>query len=121
MPVSSCSGVYVKDAEKWLLGRRILSRVSSQLDPAGSPSRAGDVAVYVKVVHQSSVPTPFDSVPVSISVFMALSTVFHSTNSPDDCPFSHSVLPVLFLPYASFQLYISLLKSPFSPDVILCG
>ena len=33
---------------------------------------------------------------------MALSTVFHSINSPDNSPLSHSVLPVLFLPYWSF-------------------
>ena len=44
--------------------------------------------------------------------FLALSTVFHSINSPDNSPLSHSVLPVLFLPYWSFQLYISLWKSP---------
>ena len=49
----------------------------------------------------------FYSVLVSISVFMALSTVFHSTNPPDNSPLSHSVLPVLFLSYWSFELYIS--------------
>ena len=48
------------------------------------------------------------SVRVSIFVSMALSTVFHSINSPDNSPFSHSVLPVLSLPYWSFQLYVSL-------------
>ena len=31
---------------------------------------------------------------------------------PNNSPLSHSVLPVLFLPYWSFQLYISLWKSP---------
>ena len=36
---------------------------------------------------------------VSVSVFVALSTVFHSMNSPDNSPLSHFVLPVLFLPY----------------------
>ena len=54
----------------------------------------------------------FNSVLVYIFVFMALSTVFHSINSPDNSPFSHSVLPVLSLPYRSFRLYISLWKSP---------
>ena len=48
------------------------------------------------------------SVLVSILVFMALSTVFHSINSSDSSSFSDSVLPVLSLPYWSFQLYISL-------------
>ena len=36
---------------------------------------------------------------VSISVFMAFLTVFHFINSRDNSPLSHSVLPVLSLPY----------------------
>ena len=48
--------------------------------------------------NQQSLPTAFYSVLVSNSLFMALSTVFHSINSPDNSPLSHSVLPVLFLP-----------------------
>ena len=45
----------------------------------------------------------FSFVLLSIScVFMTLSTVFHSINSPDNSPLSHCVLPVLFLPYWSF-------------------
>ena len=63
---------------------------------------------FMSDINQLSLPTPFYSVPVSVSVFMALSTVFHSINSPDNSPFSDSVLPVLSLPYWSFQLYISL-------------
>ena len=70
-------------------------------------SRGRDVAIYVFNINQLSLPTPFYSVLVSISVFVALSTVFHSVNSPDNSPLSHSVLAVLFLPYWSFQLYIS--------------
>ena len=54
-----------------------------------------------------SLLTPFYSVLVCIFVLMALSTVFHSINSPDNSPLSYSVLPVLFLSYWSFQLYIS--------------
>ena len=65
--------------------------------PVGSPSRGGDVAVYVFDINQPSLPTPFHSVLVSVSIFMALSTVFHSISSPDNSPLSHSVLPVLFL------------------------
>ena len=49
------------------------------------------------------------SVLVSISVFMAPSTVFHSINSPEKSPCTHSVFPATFLPNWSFQLYISLL------------
>ena len=65
--------------------------------PAGSPSRGGDV-VYVTDINQPSLPTPFYSVLVSVSVFMALSTLFHSINFPDNSSLSHSVLPVLPLP-----------------------
>ena len=63
---------------------------------------------FMSDINQPSLPTPFYSVLVSISVFMALSTVFHSINSPYNSSFSHSVLVVLVLPYWSFQLYISL-------------
>ena len=49
---------------------------------------------------------------ITVSAYMALLTVFHFINSPDNFPRSHSVLPVLFLPYLSFQLYVSLWKSP---------
>ena len=80
--------------------------------PPGSPSRGGDVAVYVFDRNQPSLPTSFYSVLVSISVFMALSTVFHFINSPDNSMLPHSVLPAFFLPYWSFQLHISLWKSP---------
>ena len=64
------------------------------------------------VCNQPSLPTSFYSVLVSISVFMALSTVFHSINSPENSPLSHFVLLALFLPNWSFQLHISLWKSP---------
>ena len=73
--------------------------------PTGSPSRGGDVAVYVFDVNQLSLYNPFYSVLVSISVSMALSTVFHSINSPDNCPLSHSVFfPLVFLLYWFFQV-----------------
>ena len=70
----------------------------------GSSSRGEDVAVYVFDMNQPSLPTPLYSVLESISVFMALSTVFHSLNFPYNSPLSHSVLPVILLPYWSFQL-----------------
>ena len=76
--------------------------------PAGSPSRGGDVAVYVFDVNQPSLPTPYYSVLVSVSVFMSLSTVFHSIITPNNSPFSYSVRPVIFLLYWSFQLYVPL-------------
>ena len=64
----------------------------------GSPSHGGCVAVYVFDINQVSLPTPFHSVLVSVSAFMALSTVFYSINSPINSPLSYSVLPILFLP-----------------------
>ena len=62
---------------------------------------------FVSDVNQPSLPTPFYSVLVSVSVFKALSTVLHSINSPNSS-LSHSVLLVLILLYRSFQLCISL-------------
>ena len=55
------------------------ARVCVCVVPAGSPSRGGDVTVYCCDINQPSLPTPFYSVLVSISVFMALSVVisFH--------------------------------------------
>ena len=73
---------------------------------AGSSSRDGEVTVYALDINQVSLPTPFYCVLISVSVFIALSTAFHSINSPDNSPLSQSVLPVLILSYWSFQIYI---------------
>ena len=40
---------------------------------------------FMSDINQPRLPSPFHSV-VSVSVFMALSTVFHSTSSPDNFP-----------------------------------
>ena len=80
--------------------------------PAGSPARGRAVAVYVFDINQPSLPTPFYCVLVSVSVFVALSDVFHSIISPDNSRLSYSALPVRFLPYWSFHLYISSWRSP---------
>ena len=74
--------------------------------PAGSPSLGGDM---VFDINQPSLPTPFYSV-LPISVFVALSTVFHSINSPDNSPLSYSGLPVYFCLIDPFN-YISLHES----------
>ena len=107
---------------------RIVSKLWSEQDcylhtvPAGTPWRSWDVTVYVLDINQPSLPTPFSSVLVSVPVFMALSSVLHSINYPDNSPLFHSVLPVLFLPHWSFQLYIFFfMKVSLSPDIILCG
>ena len=85
------------------------------LDSLDRPRRAHLDVVgmlwFMSDINQPSLATPFHSVLASISVFMALSTVFHSINSPDNSPFSDSVLPVFSLPYWSFQLDISVWKS----------
>ena len=91
---------------------RICLAYASVSSSAGSPSRGADVAVNVFDINQPSLPTPLYSVLVSVFVFMTLSTVFHSINSPDNSPLSHSVFPVLFEPYWSFKLYISSWKFP---------
>ena len=78
------------------------------LVPMGSPLRGGNVVAYVKDRNHPSLPTPFYSVHVSIFVFLTFSTVLHSINYQNSPPLSHSVLPVLILPYWSFQLTISL-------------
>ena len=94
-----------------MIREREAERNSLSLVPTGSPSCGGDVAFYVFDINQPSVPTSFYSFLVSflvsISVFMALPTEFHSIKPPDNSPLSHSVLPVLFLPYWSFKLYTS--------------
>ena len=92
------------------------TNVLSFLVPTGLPSRGRDVTIYVFNTNQPSLLTLFVySVLVSFSVFVALSTVFHSINSPDTSPLSHSVLPTLFLPYWSFQQYISVSESLLRP------
>ena len=63
-------------------------------------------------INQPSLPIPFYSVLVSISVFMSFSTVFHSINSSDNSLLSHSVLPVLFCLTGPFSYNTSLCESP---------
>ena len=49
---------------------------------------------------------------------MVLSTAFHSLHSPDNSPWSHSVLSILSLSYWSFQLKCFFMKVFFCPDLI---
>ena len=99
------SGMYRSDPTKHFTKQR---GVAAMCVPAGSPSRGGDVTVHVSDINQPTLLTPINSVLLSVSVFTALSTVFHFINSPDSSPLSHSVLPVLPLPYWFFQSYVSL-------------
>ena len=88
--------------------------------PTGPPSRDGDVAAYVFNISQPSLPTPFYSVLVSVSVFMALSTVFHSINSPDNSAFSLCSSGLIFALLVLSTVYL-FVKVSLSPDIILCG
>ena len=74
---------------------------------------------FMSDINQPSLPTPCYSVLVSVSVFMILSTVFHSINSPDNSPFSHfSGLISTLLVLSTVYLF---LKVSFSPDIIPSG
>ena len=70
--------------------------------------------------NQLSLPTLFHSVLVSVSVFMAISTVFHPyiflTTLLSHC--SSGLISALFVLWA---IYFFLMKVSFSPDIILCG
>ena len=82
---------------------------------AGSPLCGRDVAVYVIDINQPSLLTPFYSVFVSISVFKALSTVFHAINPPNNSLSSHcsscliSALLVLSAMYLFMKVYLALI------------
>ena len=88
--------------------------------PTGSPPRRGDVAVYVFDINQPSLPAPFYSVLVSVSVFMTLLTVFHSINSPDKI----SAFSLCSFGLVSALLVLSticlFMKVSLYPDIILC-
>ena len=88
--------------------------------PTGSTSRGGDVMVYVLHINQPSLPTPFYSVLVSVSVFMALSTVLLSINSPDNSAFSLCSSNLISALLVLSTIYL-LMKVSLSPDIILCG
>ena len=75
---------------------------------------------FMSDLNQPSLSTPFYSVLVSIFAFMALSTVFHSINSPDNSPFSHSVLVVSSALLVLSAMYL-FMKVSFSPDIIPSG
>ena len=77
---------------------------------------------FMSDINQASLSTPFYSVLVSISIFLALSTVFHSTDCPDNSPFSHSVLSVLFLSALVVISPVNLFMEVFfNPDIIPSG
>ena len=88
--------------------------------PAGSPSRGEDDVLDIFDINQPSLPTPFYSVLVSVSVFMALSTVFHSINAPDNSPLSTMFFWSYVCLIGPFIIYL-FMKVSLSPDIILFG
>ena len=94
--------------------------VSSSWVSAGTPWRGGDVALCVFDVNQPSLPTPFSSVLVSVSVFMSLSTTFHFIILWQLSTFSlcSSGLISALLVLSTICLFV---KVSFSPGIVLCG
>ena len=70
--------------------------------------------------NQPSLPTPFYSVLKSVSVFMALSTVFLSINSPYNSVFSLCSSGLISALLVLWAIYL-LMKVSFSPDIIHSG
>ena len=75
----------------------------------------------VSDVSQQCLPTPFYSVLLSVFVFVAHSTVCHSINSPENSPFSDSVLSGLISALLVLSTLYLLMKVSFSPDIIPSG
>ena len=68
-----------------------------------------------------SLTAPFYSVLVFISVFMALSTIFHCINPPDNSLPSHPVLSSLISALLVLSTIHLFMKVFLSPDIILGG
>ena len=75
---------------------------------------------FMSDINQPSLPNPFYSVLVSISVFMALSAVFHSIKSPDNSVFlvCSSRVTSALLVLSTIYLFMTV---SFSPDIIPSG
>ena len=123
-PLMVTAALEVRDTASWdsNWGHQIYWLTKPALCHWGSPQAnlpMVGMLWFMSDINQPSLPTPFYSLLESVSVFMALSTVFHSINSPNNSPLSLSVLLVSFLPYCPF-IYVSM-KVSLSPDIILCG
>ena len=82
--------------------------------PTGLLSSGGDIAVYVFDINQPSLPTPFYSALVSISVFMVLQLYF----IPKILPTTLRFLTLFFRSYLCLICpfnYISLYESLLQP------
>ena len=101
-----------------------LPRSHTCLPPSLSSPRAHLHVVgmlgFMSDINQPSLPTHFYSVLVSISVFMALTTVFHSIKSPDNSLFSDCSSGLISALLVLSTLYL-FMKVSFSPDIIPSG
>ena len=75
---------------------------------------------FMSDLNQSSLPAPFYSVLVSTSVFMALSTVFHSLNAPTTLCFLTLFFWSYFCHIGPFSRIHLLIKVSLGPDITLC-
>ena len=83
----------------------LLTSLSLEIAPRAHLHVAGMVQ-FMSDINQPSLPTPFYSVLGSISVFMALSTVLHSINSPAISPFSDCSSDLISALLALSNLYL---------------
>ena len=89
--------------------------------PAGSPSRGGDVRVYVLDINQPSLRTPFT---LSLCLFLSLwpfQLYFTPQILPTTLRFFTLFFQSNFCLIGPFNYIYIFMKVSFSPDVILCG
>ena len=116
-----CQKVSTHGSQKALLHKSDLQRGTASFEgvPAGSPSRGGDVAVYVFDINQPSLPTSFYFVLVSVSVFYDLFNCvsFHKfSRQLSAFSLCSSGLISALLILSTIYLFV---KVSFSPDIIL--
>ena len=82
----------------------------TELDNVWAPLQVERMLQFVFGINQLSFPTPFYSICASVSVFMALSTISYSINSPTNSASSLFVLSYFCLvgPFYYMYLYQSL-------------
>ena len=109
-------------ARKWPFVKRIrnLTGVFEKESPRGLTFTWWGCYGWCPSHKPAELAHSFYPVRTSICVFVALSTVFHFINSPDNSLFSHSVLPVLCLLYWFYQQYVFLWKSPYMVVCVCC-
>ena len=105
--------------KRWLSLTETVFRMLVSLSPRGLTfSRWGCCGLCLR--HKpTELARSLYSVLVSVSVLTALSTTFHSINSLDNSPLSHSILLVLFL--SAVYLFMKVSLSPDNNSLWLTG